>query len=144
MQIWHLLIYKLLFLIVGGDYLPDVYPTEDTSGPQLPVFLEEPRDAYVLKNKPATLGCRASHALEVFFKCNGRRVEYKHHSQHEYVDPMTGVRQLEVKVDITRNEVEEYFGEDEYGCECYAWSSQGEIKSRRAVARVACKYFKFN
>jgi len=36
----------------------------------LPVFLEEPIDTYVVKNKPATLICRAAHALNVsrFFK----------------------------------------------------------------------------
>ena len=129
---------------MGEDYLPDVYPTEDTSGPQTPLFLEEPKDVYVVKNKPATLDCRASHALEVYFKCNGKRMDpIKHISHHEFVDPMTGVRQLEVKLDVSRNEVEEYFGMDGYGCECYAWSSQGLTKSRRAVIRVACKYLTY-
>ena len=31
----------------------------------LPVFLEEPTNAYVVKNKAATLKCRALHALQV-------------------------------------------------------------------------------
>jgi hypothetical protein len=52
---------------------------------------------------------------------------------------MTGIRQLEVKVDVSRNDVEEYFGLDGYGCECIAWSSFGQVKSRRAKVIVACE-----
>lgn len=121
----------------GGDYLPEIYPTEDSVGLQAPTFLEEPKEAYVVKNKAATLSCRASHALEVFFKCNGNRVQYKHHSQSAIVDPMTGIRELEVKIDVTKTEVEELFGQITYSCECYAWSSRGEVKSRKAVIKVA-------
>ncbi|GAB6028496.1 unc-5 [Chamberlinius hualienensis] len=122
----------------GGDFLPDEFPKEDTSlSSSIPVFLEEPKDGYVVKNKPATLNCLASHALEVYFKCNGVRVDEKHHSKHEFVDPMTGVRQLEVKIDVTRNEVEEYFGLDGFVCECYAWNSHGLSKSRPAIIRMA-------
>ena len=29
-----------------------------------PIILEDPQDAYVIKNKPATLTCRAAHALK--------------------------------------------------------------------------------
>ena len=50
-----------------------------------------------------------------------------------------GIRQLEVKADINRNDVEEYFGLDGYGCHCVAWSSFGQVKSRRAKVVVACK-----
>lgn len=71
--------------------------------------------------------------------CNGEAVRQKHHSAHEFVDPMTGIRQLEVKADVSRNDVEEYFGLDGYGCECIAWSSFGQVKSRRAKVVVACK-----
>jgi len=35
------------------------------SGVPLPVFLEEPTDTYVVKNKPASLRCRVAHALQV-------------------------------------------------------------------------------
>lgn len=104
-----------------------------------PLFLEEPEDAYVVKSKAATLSCRAAHALQLYFVCNGEAVRSKHHSAHEFVDPMTGIRQLEVKVDISRNDVEEYFGLDGYGCECIAWSSFGQVKSRRAKVIVACE-----
>lgn len=105
-----------------------------------PLFLEEPEDAYVVKSKAATLSCRAAHALQLYFVCNGEAVRQKHHSAHEFVDPMTGIRQLEVKADVTRNDVEEYFGLDGYGCECIAWSSFGQVKSRRAKVIVACKF----
>ena len=84
--------------------------------------------------------CRAAHALQLYFTCNGEAVRQKQHSQHEFVDPMTGVRQLEVKADISRNDVEEYFGTDGYGCQCVAWSSFGQVHSRRAKVVVACEF----
>jgi leucine-rich repeat transmembrane protein FLRT len=109
------------------------------SDSRAPLFLEEPEDAYVVKSKVGTLSCRAAHALQLYFVCNGEAVRTKHHSAHEFVDPMTGIRQLEVKVDVSRNDVEEYFGLDGYGCECIAWSSFGQVKSRRAKVIVACE-----
>lgn len=102
----------------------------------LPVFLEEPTDTYVIKNKPATLTCRAAHALQLYFRCNGGRVEGG--PPHlEFVDPQTGVRNVEASVNITRDDVEEYFGKDKFKCECIAWSSRGQIRSQPAVVDVA-------
>lgn len=34
-------------------------------GGSLPIFLAEPVDTFVIKGKPATLHCRAAHALQV-------------------------------------------------------------------------------
>ncbi|XP_014284948.1 netrin receptor UNC5B isoform X2 [Halyomorpha halys] len=133
----------------GAD--EDSYPLEDSlhsptipsseahDGSQsvpLPVFLEEPTDTYIIKNKPATLQCRASHALQVYFKCNGGRVS-ENSVQQEFVDPQTGVRNVEASVNITRDDVEEYFGKDKFKCECIAWSSRGNIRSQPAVLDVA-------
>ena len=132
----------------GGTLLEDPLATgRPGSESAAPLFLEEPEDAYVVKSKAATLSCRAAHALQLHFVCNGEAVRTKHHSAHDFVDPMTGIRQLEVKVDITRNDVEEYFGLDGYGCECVAWSSFGQAKSRRAKVIVACEshfFFSFS
>lgn len=127
------------FFFLDGGYLLDTLPTSDPDQIPLPVFLEEPVDAYVIKNKPASLQCRAAHALQVFFKCNGEAVRSKQHSQQEFVDPMTGIRQIEVKLNVTRNDVEEYFGKDKFKCECFAWSSRGQVRSHPAAVDVACK-----
>lgn len=125
---------------IGGALLEDPLATgRPGSDSTAPLFLEEPEDAYVVKSKAGTLSCRAAHALQLYFVCNGEEIRTKHHSAHEFVDPMTGIRQLEVKVDISRNDVEEYFGLDGYGCECIAWSSYGQVKSRRAKVIVACE-----
>jgi len=111
----------------------------------LPVFLEEPTDSYVIKNKPATLQCRAAHALQVYFRCNGARKQHSSSAnsppmQQDFVDPQTGIRNVEASINITRNEVEEYFAKDKFKCECIAWSSRGQIRSQSAAVDVACKY----
>ncbi|XP_069705153.1 netrin receptor UNC5C-like isoform X2 [Periplaneta americana] len=108
----------------------------------LPVFLEEPTDSYVIKGKPATLQCRAAHALQVYFRCNGARKQHPSSAnsppmQQDFVDPQTGVRNVEASINITRNEVEEYFGKDKFKCECIAWSSRGQIRSQPAAIDVA-------
>lgn len=117
----------------------DPLPTDDPEPSSTPVFLEEPQDTFIVRNKPATLSCKARHALQVYFECNGRLADDRQHDLQEYVNPMTGVRQVEVSVDVTRNDVEKTLGTDTYGCVCYAWSSTGKIKSRRAVISLACE-----
>ncbi|XP_075233698.1 unc-5 [Lycorma delicatula] len=114
---------------------PPVPGTNVDHSVPLPVFLEEPTDTFVIKNKPATLSCRAAHALQLFFKCNGGRQESTSHFQQEFVDPQTGVRNVEVSINITRDNVEEFFGK--FKCECIAWSSRGTIKSQPAAIDVA-------
>ncbi|XP_046664973.1 netrin receptor UNC5C-like isoform X2 [Homalodisca vitripennis] len=122
------------------DPLPAVSGSSDHHSVPLPVFLEEPTDTYVIKNKPAALSCRAAHALQVYFKCNGDRLQTatgELHPHQEFVDPQTGVRNVETAINITRDDVEEYFGKDKFKCECVAWSSRGQIRSQPAVIDVA-------
>lgn len=47
---------------VGSDHL--LQPNSDN----LPVFLVEPKDSFIIKNKPATLHCRAANALKVLLR----------------------------------------------------------------------------
>ncbi|XP_043256732.1 netrin receptor UNC5C-like isoform X2 [Colletes gigas] len=104
-------------------------------GGSLPIFLAEPVDAFVVKGKPATLHCRAAHALQVYFRCNGDRAERSQHQ--DFVDPRTGTRVVEVELNVTRNEVEEYFGRERFKCECVAWSGPGQIRGQPATVEVA-------
>ncbi|XP_031365734.1 netrin receptor UNC5B-like [Apis dorsata] len=106
------------------------------AGGSLPIFLAEPVDTFVVKGKPATLHCRAAHALQVYFRCNGDRAERSQHQ--DFVDPRTGTRVVEVELNVTRNEVEEYFGRERFKCECVAWSGPGQIRGQPATVEVAC------
>ncbi|KAG9430840.1 netrin receptor UNC5B [Apis mellifera carnica] len=105
------------------------------AGGSLPIFLAEPVDTFVVKGKPATLHCRAAHALQVYFRCNGDRAERSQHQ--DFVDPRTGTRVVEVELNVTRNEVEEYFGRERFKCECVAWSGPGQIRGQPATVEVA-------
>ncbi|XP_011504193.1 PREDICTED: netrin receptor UNC5C [Ceratosolen solmsi marchali] len=107
----------------------------ELSGGNLPVFLAEPVSSYVVKKTPATLHCKAAHALQVYFRCNGQRI--KDHFQQDFVDPHTGTRIIESELNITRNQIEEYFSKDKFKCECIAWSGSGQINSQSATIDVA-------
>ncbi|XP_012272459.1 netrin receptor UNC5C [Orussus abietinus] len=109
--------------------------TDLISGGSLPIFLTEPVDTFVVKGKPATLHCRAAHALQVYFRCNGDRMDGSHHQ--EFVDPRTGTRIVEAELNVTRNIVEEYFVKEGFKCECVAWSGSGQIRGQPAAVEVA-------
>lgn len=102
------------------------------------MFLLEPQHAFVVRNKPATLRCRAANALQVYFKCNGVRSVAS--TQFEFVDPQNGVRIVEAECNVTRDQLEEYFGDDRFSCNCFAWSSRGDIRSQPAIVELACEY----
>lgn len=123
---------------VGGSAQGESALVEDRlpqgSFGELPMFLSEPQRSFVVRNRPARLRCRAANALQLYFKCNDVRV----HSEtlSEFVDPQTGVRNMEIEYNVTREQLVEYFG-DEFVCECYAWSSRSNIKSRPAVVQLS-------
>ncbi|XP_066986698.1 netrin receptor UNC5B-like isoform X1 [Macrobrachium rosenbergii] len=50
---------------------------------------------------------------------------------------MTGVRVVEVQLQVERVVVEEYFDSEGYGCQCIAWSSRGETTSKSAKITIA-------
>ncbi|XP_053709920.1 unc-5 netrin receptor Da [Synchiropus splendidus] len=103
----------------------------------LPRFLEEPVDAYIIKSNPIKLRCRARPALQIFFKCNGEWVHQSQHLSQEHTDLTTGLKIREVMINVSRQQVEDFHGPEDYWCLCVAWSHLGTSKSRKASVRIA-------
>ena len=104
---------------------------------EMPVFLEEPVDSYIIKEKPTVLHCKVIKANKAYFTCDGEaRAESHLHREKDYVDE-DGQVVKDLSLEVRQEEVDEIFGT--FWCQCDAWSSKGKVSSRNVTVETARK-----
>ena len=75
-----------------------------------PTFGEEPEDVHIVRSIPAYFKCKTEHALSAWFECSSGDPKsiQRRQTGHNYVDPATGIRIIELQLEVTRKDIEDY------------------------------------
>ena len=103
---------------------------------QLPLFLTDPQDSFIIKSQPTILNCSVIHSNKAYFTCNGEATKSNGNVEADHVDDDGQVVRT-ISVEISREKVEEFF--DMFKCHCEAWSSKGHSSSKSATINIGCK-----
>ncbi|XP_069123995.1 netrin receptor UNC5C-like [Argopecten irradians] len=146
--VFNVFLTAVVFLINGGrsesrEFVPGA--VHGSSDPRLlgsPMFIKEPEAYYyIVKNRPIDIHCKAVNAVQIKFRCAG--VDQDHEITEEYFDSNVNKKVVSSRLEVTRDEVKDYFGEGGFWCECYATkslldtSNGKKIKSRRGLVEIA-------
>ena len=105
------------------------------------MFVSEPGDSFIIKSRPALLECVVLHSSKSYFTCNGEAMaKSDDHREKDLVNDNGDVVK-KLQLEVSRVMVEEYFGV--FTCQCDAWSTKGQVSSRKAVVSIACELSSF-
>jgi len=134
------------FIFVFSEFVPRL--GLGSSDPRLlaaPEFVTEPKEYYYLvRNTPIEITCEAISTVQIKFRCAG--VDQYHEISEEYFSKKLNKKVLVSHLEVTRDEVKDYFGEDGYWCECTAYNkilgtdNKKSVKSRQGIVQMACKF----
>ena len=111
------------------------------SNAEKPKFTLDPVNSYVIRDKSAHLKCEVVSADKAYFVCNDEAMSESGgglHKEVAKVDPESGLVVRSLSLVVTRNQVEEFFGQ--FSCRCDAWSSKGRVSSANVTVSTACKF----
>lgn len=105
------------------------------SGQDKPSFTEDPIDSLNIITKAAILKCKTVNALNAWFECSeDERFIDKKQTGYNYVDPRTGVRHIELQLEVKRRS---NFNRLDVQCWCMAYGGHQTVTSRKASLHFA-------
>ncbi|KAL8580949.1 hypothetical protein ACOMHN_017516 [Nucella lapillus] len=119
-------VFGLILLYCACGYAKGDFPfgSSDPLKQGMPEWLQQPEaNYYVLRNQPALITCRATPAIQITFTCAGSLVPQKQQTSLELIDKVSGRKTLQSSISVTRDEVQDYYGDDGYWCQCFAWNT---------------------
>ena len=115
-------------LDLSSSILPEEYPDGDPSSYALPVFIQQPENAFTAKGKPAILVCSVAHARKAYFICNDEK-KVSTTDTDGLSDPKSKAKDVtKITLEVKRSEVNAGIGE--YTCKCKAASGKGTVESK--------------